>query len=337
MLKTYVDACNLNGPKRLFAIMPEQSSITWSVAFAWFGHVQDGESFFQIMRETTLDDPSCADHSKIDKARAVFDALACLDMVSWNTCYAPDVHHCKDFFEKMPGPNLVSYNTLLSSLVSCRLSGEAVKIFVEMPEINTVTSTVMMQAYAREGQLASARDIYETMPDRSSVALITAQSLRTAFERFEKKQEAWSSIIAAYVQNGRVSEALDLFREMHLSGFQARRDHLHNNPSSGGEPARAVLPRFLSMIADFGISPRASQLEQSKQSGLVDDSSGLRTDNPSHPGDAGVVPCKLKTYPTSQGAVEEQRYKRNGVARRVNPGEPERALASLGLLSKWGR
>ncbi|XP_024523792.1 pentatricopeptide repeat-containing protein At4g02750-like [Selaginella moellendorffii] len=170
-----------------------------------------GLGMYKIMRETTLDDPSCADHSKIDKARAVFDALACLDMVSWNTmlaCYAPDVHHCKDFFEKMPGPNLVSYNTLLSSLVSCRLSGEAVKIFVEMPEINAVTSTVMMQAYAREGQLASARDIYETMPDRNSVALITAQSLRTAFERFEKKQEAWSSIIAAYVQNGRTLGSL---------------------------------------------------------------------------------------------------------------------------------
>ncbi|XP_024533432.1 pentatricopeptide repeat-containing protein At2g35030, mitochondrial-like [Selaginella moellendorffii] len=168
MLKTYADACNLNEAKRLFAIMPERSSITWSVilqAFAQFGHVQDGESLFQIMRETTLDDPSFSSawtnmivlyavHSKTDKARAVFDALACLDMASWNT-----------FMHR------------------------------------------------------KAKDNYDTMPV-GLITVILALAQRTTFGRFEKKQEVWSSIIAAYVFNGRMSEALDLFREMILLAFK---------------------------------------------------------------------------------------------------------------------
>lgn len=78
--------------------------------------------------------------------------------------------------------------------------GVARKVFDEMSERNVVTWTAMISGYAKAGQVGSAILLFEKMPE---------EIRDTPF---------WNCIIAACVQNGLFSEAIEFFKRMVMEG-----------------------------------------------------------------------------------------------------------------------
>lgn len=92
-------------------------------------------------------------------------------------------------------------------------------------DFDTYVRTALVDIYARNGDVASARKLFDTMPDRSLVsltAMITGYAksgdideARALFNEMDKRDVVcWNVMIDGYSQHGRPNEALVLFRQM---------------------------------------------------------------------------------------------------------------------------
>ncbi|GMH17031.1 hypothetical protein Nepgr_018872 [Nepenthes gracilis] len=100
-------------------------------------------------------------------------------------------------------------NALLSLYVTCAsspsvssssLMGAARKLFDEMSERDELTWTTMITGYVRNDDLDLAREIFDFMSEKLVVV--------------------WNAMISGYVHHGFYSEALEMFRRMHLVGIR---------------------------------------------------------------------------------------------------------------------
>lgn len=102
---------------------------------------------------------------------------------------------------------------------------EARKLFVEMPERNSVSWTAMINGYVRIGNLEEARRLLDEMPFESvgaKTAMMAGyvESMRINEARwiFESVSEpdvmCWNTVISGYGQCGDMDEALRLFKRM---------------------------------------------------------------------------------------------------------------------------
>ncbi|CAM0902531.1 unnamed protein product [Alopecurus aequalis] len=92
------------------------------------------------------------------------------------------------------------YYSLLQSCMSCFRQGKSIHgsliASASAPELHLSTKLVIF--YAKHGDVAAARKVFDGMPHRSVVS--------------------WTAMVSGYSRNGRPREALELFALMHASG-----------------------------------------------------------------------------------------------------------------------
>ncbi|THG01269.1 hypothetical protein TEA_028187 [Camellia sinensis var. sinensis] len=181
--------------------------------YAKTGNVGDAEKIFNGI---LVKDPVCyncliSGYSKsgdVLMARKLFDEMADRrTLVSWNamlSCYAHNGDFIEGFrvFERMQGencrPNEFTVVTVLS--ICAKLGnlemGLRVKKFIDDNDLrrNMIVSTALLEMYVKCGAVDEARWEFDQMDEKDVVA--------------------WSAMIAGYAQNGRSTEALELFECM---------------------------------------------------------------------------------------------------------------------------
>ncbi|PRQ55349.1 putative tetratricopeptide-like helical domain-containing protein [Rosa chinensis] len=186
-------------------------------------------------------------------ARKVFDKMFVTNLYSWNNMLSGyvkmrNLKEARSLFEKMPERDVVSWNTMVigyAQSVDCVLT-----VCVNMREwelirqahgqvlvagflSNVVLSSSVVDAYAKYGEMADARRLFDEMALRDVLTWTTLVSvyakwgaMKSASELFDRMPEknpvSWISMISGYARNGLGHEVLALFAEMML--FQVRPD-----------------------------------------------------------------------------------------------------------------
>ncbi|XP_015693986.2 pentatricopeptide repeat-containing protein At1g62260, mitochondrial-like [Oryza brachyantha] len=198
--------------RRLFDSLPARSVVTWNSFLAGLARRRD-----------------------VRAARDFFDAMPVRDAVSWNTllvAYSSSAHPdhlaaARRLFDEMPQRDVVTWNTLLGAYARRGLMDEAQRLFDEMPQRNTASWNTMVTGFFAAGQVRKALDAFDVMPAKDSASLSTmvsgftkngllceAEELLTKRLRvtdMDKAVDAYNTLIAAYGQAGRVSDARRLF------------------------------------------------------------------------------------------------------------------------------
>ncbi|XP_024522393.1 pentatricopeptide repeat-containing protein At2g13600-like [Selaginella moellendorffii] len=91
-------------------------------------------------------------------------------------------------------------NLLVQMYGKCQSLDDAVAAFESIERKNLFTWTIMFAAFAHNGYVLQARELFDKMPQRDLVS--------------------WTTMVAAYASNGCNGEALDVFKAMDLEGVQ---------------------------------------------------------------------------------------------------------------------
>ncbi|KAG9456116.1 hypothetical protein H6P81_000624 [Aristolochia fimbriata] len=152
---------------------------------------------------------------RVDYAKKVFDEMGDKDLVSWNsiiTGLLKDERFVEavNAFVEMRGQDVGPNRTSLSSAISAcgrekdlelgqQIHGLVVKFGDEIVEdVSVNTSLVFM--YAKCGDMNSSIKVFGSMPERNAVS--------------------WNAVISGCVQNRKMEEAWDLFKQMQLEDVE---------------------------------------------------------------------------------------------------------------------
>uniref|UniRef100_A0ACD5ZLC3 Uncharacterized protein n=1 Tax=Avena sativa TaxID=4498 RepID=A0ACD5ZLC3_AVESA len=209
--------------RRLFDAIPNRSVVTWNSVLAALARRRD-----------------------VGAARTFFASMPVRDVVSWNTLLStytswPHSDHlaaARRLFDEMPERDAVTWNTLLGAYVRRGLMGDAEKVFGEMPQRNTASWNTMVTGFFAAGQVNKALDMFDAMPVKDSASLSTlvcgfrkngrfdeAEELltkRLKVTDMDKAADAYNTLIAAYGQVGRVSDARRLFDKIPRGQYQGK-------------------------------------------------------------------------------------------------------------------
>ncbi|XP_042518591.1 pentatricopeptide repeat-containing protein At5g48910-like [Macadamia integrifolia] len=111
-----------------------------------------------------------------------------------------DIMAARLLFDEIPTDNVVIWNTMISGCFNYGDTESAQKLFDEMPNRNVASWNAVISGYSKCGHIDVARSVFDVMPEKDLVS--------------------WSVMISSYVQSRRAGEALNLFKEMQLSGIQ---------------------------------------------------------------------------------------------------------------------
>ncbi|TXG65557.1 hypothetical protein EZV62_006832 [Acer yangbiense] len=121
-------------------------------------------------------------------------------------------------FDEIPKRNVVAWTNLIAGYVNNDCATEAIRVFKDMESLNVepneitlvhvlvacnnpnlVLATAIFNMYEKCGNLSTARELFDKMPKRNLVT--------------------WNSMIVGYNQYGQAEEALGVFSDMLVSGF----------------------------------------------------------------------------------------------------------------------
>ncbi|KAJ6415676.1 hypothetical protein OIU84_004472 [Salix udensis] len=165
----------------------------------------------------------------LDSALYVFDNMTVKTTVTWNSVLAGLSRKCgklkeaQELFVKIPEPDAVSYNTMLSCHVRNSDMERAQAFFEDMPLKDTPSWNTMITGFAQNQQMDKARNLFLMMPTKNVVtwnAMISGYvecgDLDSASKLFEKAPfksvVAWTAMITGYMKTGRVGLAERLFQ-----------------------------------------------------------------------------------------------------------------------------
>ncbi|GAB2254715.1 hypothetical protein Droror1_Dr00022524 [Drosera rotundifolia] len=159
--------------------------------------------------------------------------------------------------------------TLIELYSSGGGSGDAYKVFGEMPVRNVVAWTAMVNGFIGCGDMVSARRMFELAPERDVVlwntlvsGYIGAGDLVTAREMFDRMPNkdvmSWNTMLSGYFENGDVVPGECLFEEMSV------RNAFSWNALIGGYTHDGrfmdVLSAFKRMLAEADVCPNNATL-----------------------------------------------------------------------------
>ncbi|CAO2145988.1 unnamed protein product [Urochloa humidicola] len=186
----------------------------------------------------------------IAMAEALFEGMKVRSLVSWNTMVAmyeqrDHVVEAIKFFCRML-TEMVGFDcvTLVSVLSACARSGDLdtgrwVHEFARNHGLDTDArvGNVLVDMYAKCGEIAKARDIFDSLHVRSVVP--------------------WSAMISAYANHGESAEALKLFSQMKSEGVMPNSFTFTGVLVACGHSGLVDegLKHFNSMLTDYQMSP----------------------------------------------------------------------------------
>ncbi|KAF5734266.1 pentatricopeptide repeat-containing protein [Tripterygium wilfordii] len=219
MIDGYVKNGDLKSACKIFDEMPQRDVFTWNSMLSGYVEIADMEFAKELFDKVPCRDVvswNCiidgyARIGNVLVARQYFDWMPLRNVTSWNTMLALYVR-CKDYltclklFDKMiegdARPNEASF---LSVLTACsklgRLDiGEWVHSYIKCNqiELDLLLSTALLTMYAKCGSMELARDIFDQMPERSTIS--------------------WNSMIMGYGIHGNGGKALETFTKMVKGG-----------------------------------------------------------------------------------------------------------------------
>lgn len=145
--------------------------------------------------------------SDLNNARQVFDEIRNRTLNVWTTMisgYAQSfrANEALMMFDQMLiegfEPNSVTLASVLSACAQsgCLELGEKVHVFVKMRgfEMGAILGTALVHMYTKNGALATAKALFDSMPERNIAT--------------------WNAMISGLASHGHAEEALDLFRKL---------------------------------------------------------------------------------------------------------------------------
>ncbi|EFJ09288.1 hypothetical protein SELMODRAFT_21446, partial [Selaginella moellendorffii] len=100
----------------------------------------------------------------------------------------------RNVFDSLRLPNTFSWNLLISAYARNGFLHEAQELFAAMSPRSLVAANVMITAYARKGHVIDAKNVYDSMLEHSSIS--------------------WSAMITAFVSTGNIGDACDLLQAL---------------------------------------------------------------------------------------------------------------------------
>lgn len=270
---------NPDGKSNNYAIPPNQPSPS-STEEIGITHLFNRSSTFS--RTSTFSDVISSNKiitryvrsGDLDSALGVFNGMTVKTTVTWNSILAGiskepgKTSEAQELFGKIPEPDIVSYNIMLSCYLRSSDVETARSFFNRMPVKDTASWNTMISGFARKGKMIEARQLFMAMPDKNSVtwsAMISGYvecgKLDMAAELFEvapvKSVVTWTAMINGYMKFGKVESAERLFRDIPVKNLVTWNamiaGYVENYQAENG------LKLFRAMLA-CGIRPNSSSL-----------------------------------------------------------------------------
>ncbi|KAJ0968597.1 hypothetical protein J5N97_025514 [Dioscorea zingiberensis] len=206
--------------RRLFILIRNPASITKQNGFLNLIHFSNKAIITHIR------------NGDLDSARKVFDAMPEKTTISWNSMLAGfskqpgKLHDALHLFAKIPQPDVVSYNTLLSCYMLNSDTRGAGELFRVMPVKDAASWNTMISGFSRNGMANCARKMFAEMPQKNAVSwnaivscCIQAGDLCSAEEYFSQAPDKvdlvlQTAMIAGYMGAGEIERALEMFDAM---------------------------------------------------------------------------------------------------------------------------
>eukprot|EP00257_Ricinus_communis_P016585 XP_015574795.1 pentatricopeptide repeat-containing protein At1g14470 [Ricinus communis] len=200
----------------LFSMTPERNVITWTAMVTGFSKIKELDSarkYFDDMPVKNIVSWNAiisgyAQNGFVEEALKLFNHMIRLGVQPNETTWATVISSCSscgdpcraESFVKLLDKRKIKMNyfvktALLDMNAKCGNLEAARGIFNELGvSRNSSTWNAMISAYTRVGDLLSARDLFDKMPERDAVS--------------------WNTMISGYAQNGQSAMAIELFKEM---------------------------------------------------------------------------------------------------------------------------
>lgn len=217
MVDGYAKNGQVDVARQVFDEMPQKDLVSWNSMVAGYVGIKDMESAKELFEKMPGRDvvswnsmiDGYAKIGEVSLALELFERMTNRNVVSWNTVLAlyirrKEYSECLKLFDRMmiSGEAEPNEATLVSVLTACTNQGmldrgKWVHSFIKdnkriKPDV--LLSTALLTMYAKCGDMCSAREIFDAMPERSVVS--------------------WNSLIMGYAVHGQGEKALEIFLEM---------------------------------------------------------------------------------------------------------------------------
>eukprot|EP01018_Ginkgo_biloba_P012913 Gb_21937 [translate_table: standard] len=179
-------------------------------------------------------------------ARRVFDKMPKRDVVSWTAMIASYSSHgyaeeALTLFNQMQQagiqPNQFTFTSVLPACAKLAALGKGMELHEEIIRSgfhsHVFVANALIDMYAKCGRIRSSRNLFDKMHQRDVVswnAMMAGylhnrdvdEALKVFQEMPERNVVSWTAMIAGYVQHGQDVEALQLFRQMQEAGVRPK-------------------------------------------------------------------------------------------------------------------
>ncbi|TVU51780.1 hypothetical protein EJB05_03224, partial [Eragrostis curvula] len=250
---------DLEASMRLFDGMPKRNEVSWNSAIGCFVHVGLNEHVLDLFREMsgcgvmpgtiTLSSllPALVDLGYFHLGKEVhgysikrgmesdiFVANSLMDMYAKFGC----LEKASAVFKKIEARNVVSWNAMIANLVQNGAETEAFRLVIEMQKNgelpNSLTMVNLLPACARMASLKTGKQIHAWSIRRSLISdLFVSNALidvyakcgqlslaQNIFDRSEKDDVSYNTLILGYSQGPYCFESLSLFGQMRSAGIE---------------------------------------------------------------------------------------------------------------------
>lgn len=258
LISMYSKCGDLKAAQLVFDMMLEHNLISWNALITAYAHHSDGKRAFELFLEmqnegfkpdritmaSILDaftsETALAEgqhlHCQTVEAGLESDVVVATALVDmYGKCGGTD--NALRVFDMMPNRNIVSWTAMIGAYAQHGRGFEALQLFQQMQVCGLIPDRIslisVLDACASQAALAKGKQIHSCILScgfESDVVVANSLinmyakcgSLEDALRVFNKMQEpnviSWTTLVAAYAQQGQGKEAVDLFFQMHHSG-----------------------------------------------------------------------------------------------------------------------
>lgn len=225
LIDMYAKCCNLRDARLVFEGAMNLDTVSWTALIA--GYVQDG-----------LPEDAVKVFDKMQRVGHVPDQVALVTVM--NAYVALDrLGDARELFAKIPNPNIVAWNVMISGHAKRGFSEEAISFFLKLNRtglkvtrstIGSVLSAIASLSMLNYGLMVHAQVIKEGLNDNVYVgsALVNTyakcEKMDAATEVFDSLDERnivlWNAMLGGFAQNGLAREVMEFFSCMKRQGPQ---------------------------------------------------------------------------------------------------------------------